>query len=495
MRRITLTLSCLMAGTLATQAEVLLNVEKHNPVLVEMGLPVTIDLTNHFQLFPNPGPVASFSLHMPAQTGFQDLLYRKTYDGQPDYNPDGPTIESMTYELAGGGTYNHLFDPVAHPQNYVWNDYTVNFQLLADVAPVTVGNFIQYVSDDEFDKTIVHRSENVENSGIGIVQLGRYRISDADEYLLTEIEKRATIAFEETIDNVQGTLAMARMDSPNSASSEFYINLADNTNTLAKNYSVFGELVDFTTDMPILNQMGEAFVWNLQDFAGSVFRTTPLYSPYYLEKGSWVNIQDITIAEGTTSGITYGYEFGDLDGEEGTSEDEAAFQAAFDVTIDGTQMVINRNNSGYALVVVKGIFGDQEQSFTIPVTGYNPEALNAFPFSTVEADGFLNDSWYGRMNAEAYPQVFHKNHGEQAVYYTEDEETFDREYYIYDIGLISWLYTTPELYPFIYVYRTGKWMGYVKGTGNADDEPRYFWDFHQEKWVYTNRPGSTVGLP
>ena len=477
MRHITLTLTTLLTGFVISQAEVLVNVRVQEPFLIDLEESVTIDLGDHFQLYSDPGPVASFSLRMPVQTGLLELQYQTTGNSIPFYDPEGPTLEMMTYELLSGETYSHVFDPNASGENFAWKEAVVNFQLLADVAPGTVGNFMQYVSDDSYDNTIVHRSQ------IGIVQFGRYRLNDSEDYLLQEIDTRSFIEFEETIDNAQGTLAMARGNTLNSAQSEFYINLVDNTEGLAKFYSVFGQVMDFDTNMPILEEMGDAYVYDLSTFLGNVFTTTPLYSPFWQKKDNWLRIQDITIPEGTRTGVTYAYEFGDLDGEEGTSDNEAANQAAFDVSIDGNQLQISRNNSGVALVVVKGTFGDQERSFTIPVTGYDPEALNAFPTSSIETEGYLNSVWYGRMLAETYPEIMHENHGKQWVFYSEDEDSGAYDYYIFDMELFSWIYTYPGLFPVIYVFSTGHWMSYVGTTGGSEDNPRWFYNHNLEEWV------------
>lgn len=477
MRHITLTLTALTACSYASEADVLLNIREHEPFLLELGQTFTMDLGDYFQIYSEPGPVATFQLRMPVQTGFQQLLYKTTGNNIPDFDPEGPTIEVMTYELTSGESYAHLFDPAASAENFVFKNYDVNFQLLADVAPGTVGNFIQYVRDGWYNKTIVHRSE------IGVAQMGRYRISDAEDKLLQRIAGRSFIEFEETVDNAQGTLAMARGSSLNSAQSEFYINLVDNTSRLAKFYSVFGQVMDFSTNMPVLEEMGDAYVWDLSTYLGTVFPTTPLYSPSWLEKDSWLRVQDIIIPEGTRTGVSYSYEFGDLDGEEGTSEEEAANQAAFDVVINGSQIEVSRNNSGVALLVVKGTAGGQERSFTVPITGYNPEALNAFPTAKIETGGYLNSDWYGRMLAETYPAIRHENHGKQWVYYTFDEDTGAYDYNIFDLELWSWIYTYPGLYTLIYVYSTGHWMAYVETTGGSEDNPRWFYDFNLQEWV------------
>lgn len=479
MRHITLTLSCLLAGFLSVQAQVLVKVKSAQQRLVEQNQTQTLDLREHFQLYPAPGPVAAFTLRMPVQTGFQQLQYNPTFENMfaPDYDPEGPTREFMTYELAAGGTYTHLLDPAATAEDFTFIEHTVNFQLLAETAPGTVGNFIEYVQEGAFNKTVAHRSE------IGIVQLGRFRLADSGSFLLESITRKGFVQFEETIPNAKGTLAMARGSSLDSAQSEFFINLVDNSERLSTRYSVFGEVMNFDSSMPILEQMGDAYVHDLGRFIGVVFQTTPLYSPFWLQADSWLNVKQITIPAGNPEGVSYSFGFGDLDGQEGTSEEEAAYQASWDIAINNGILEISRNDSGVALLEVKGSFGDQEQIFVIPLTGYNPEALNAFPGATIETEGYLTSNWYGPIKAETYPEITHDYHGEQVVYYVVNEITGAYTYYIYDKKMQSWIYTTISLYPYIYVFSSGKWLAYVETTGGSEENPRWFYDFAASQWV------------
>ena len=93
-----------------------------------------------------------------------------------------------------------------------------------DKAPKTVENFLQYVKDKHYDGTIFHRV--ISNF---MVQGGGYDAA----YL--EKKTRPPVAHEGQAalvkggpKNVVGTLAMARTNDPQSASSQFFINVKDN---------------------------------------------------------------------------------------------------------------------------------------------------------------------------------------------------------------------------------------------------------------------------
>ena len=116
----------------------------------------------------------------------------------------------------------------------------VVIQLDADKAPKTVANFVQYVKDGHYDGLVFHRV-----IATFMIQGGGY---DAD---MKEKPTRAPIPLESRngLSNLRGTIAMARTSVPDSASSQFFINVVDNQRLDAANapdgngYAVFGKVV------------------------------------------------------------------------------------------------------------------------------------------------------------------------------------------------------------------------------------------------------------
>lgn len=92
-------------------------------------------------------------------------------------------------------------------------------ELYPEKAPKTVANFLQYVKDDFYKKTIFHRVIN----GF-MVQGGGF------ERDLYEKPTRAPVKNEASseLKNITGSIAMARTSDPDSATSQFFINLSDN---------------------------------------------------------------------------------------------------------------------------------------------------------------------------------------------------------------------------------------------------------------------------
>ncbi|NPC56702.1 peptidylprolyl isomerase [Caenimonas sp. S4] len=97
-------------------------------------------------------------------------------------------------------------------------------EVYPDKAPKTVENFLQYVKDKHYDGTIFHRV--IENF---MIQGGGYDAKYVEKPTRPPVAHEGQEALAKGGPrNVVGTLAMARTSDPNSASSQFFINVRDN---------------------------------------------------------------------------------------------------------------------------------------------------------------------------------------------------------------------------------------------------------------------------
>jgi len=118
----------------------------------------------------------------------------------------------------------------------------ITLELNADKAPITVANFLQYVENGFYDGIIFHRVIN----GF-MVQGGGFDVDMKQKKTVAEIKNEA----DNGLSNDNYTIAMARTSIPDSASSQFFINVADNdflnhTAPTASGwgYCVFGKVVE-----------------------------------------------------------------------------------------------------------------------------------------------------------------------------------------------------------------------------------------------------------
>ena len=108
-------------------------------------------------------------------------------------------------------------------------------------APKTVENFVQYVKAKHYDGLVFHRVID------GFMIQGGGMKPD-----MSEKPTRAPIPLESRngLQNLRGTIAMARTSVPNSATSQFFINIADNARLDQPNardgegYAVFGKVTE-----------------------------------------------------------------------------------------------------------------------------------------------------------------------------------------------------------------------------------------------------------
>jgi cyclophilin family peptidyl-prolyl cis-trans isomerase len=121
-------------------------------------------------------------------------------------------------------------------------------ELYPEKAPKSVDNFLAYVRNDFYDGTIFHRII----PGF-VVQGGGFN---------TEFEKKPTMdpivnEADNGLKNERGTLSMARTNDPDSATSQFFINLVDNDSLnpipgRSAGYAVFGKVVE---GMDVVDEM------------------------------------------------------------------------------------------------------------------------------------------------------------------------------------------------------------------------------------------------
>ena len=126
----------------------------------------------------------------------------------------------------------------------------ISLELDFDNAPITAANFLAYAKENFYNDTVFHRVIN----GF-MVQGGGMSSNMQQKETKAPIENEADNGLKNTI----GSIAMARTNNPHSASSPFFINVADNDflNHTGKNdhgwgYAVFGKV---TAGMDVIEKI------------------------------------------------------------------------------------------------------------------------------------------------------------------------------------------------------------------------------------------------
>lgn len=136
------------------------------------------------------------------------------------------------------------------------NKGTFEINLFDQRTPETVANFLRYVDSGSYINTVMHRLER--NYSYQLIQGGGYQFNGVE---LEGIDTFEPINNEPIFSNVQWTVGMAkRSGDENSATSQWYINLVDNSEVFDPGYnnggfSVFGIVVSGFETLEAISQM------------------------------------------------------------------------------------------------------------------------------------------------------------------------------------------------------------------------------------------------
>jgi peptidyl-prolyl cis-trans isomerase A (cyclophilin A) len=141
-------------------------------------------------------------------------------------------------------------------------------ELYAEKAPKTVENFIKYVKEGFYEKTIFHRVID----GF-MIQGGGFTEKMEQKPTRAPIANEAQEGIKAGLHNSVGTLAMARTADPDSATAQFFINLVDNVNLDyprpdGYGYTVFGKV---TEGMDVVQKIAKVATGNR-----SMYQNVPL---------------------------------------------------------------------------------------------------------------------------------------------------------------------------------------------------------------------------
>ena len=162
----------------------------------------------------------------------------------------------------------------------------IDLELFSGVRQITVDNFLSYVNQDRLDGTIIHRVTK-EADGIEVIQGGGFTpfFPSTQGPAPTHITTDAPIVNEASVSplksNVRGTIAMARTNDPDSATSEWFINTADNTVLDAgpeegdAGYAVFGRVID-DAGLAVADAIQALPIFTVGDPNQSALQATPL---------------------------------------------------------------------------------------------------------------------------------------------------------------------------------------------------------------------------
>ena len=180
--------------------------------------------------------------------------------------------------------------------------------LYDESTPVTVQNFLNYVSAGRYDGTVIHRSV----PGF-VIQGGGFVFEQ--QLPLKAINTNAPIVNEPEWSNVRGTVAMAKLaNNPNSATSQWFVNLANNSGGAPsldiqnEGFTVFGQIS--SADMAVVDAIAALPRFNfpgIEDLPLHNYSNTDRDDNKPLQADNLITIESVVVVDArpnTVAGLT-----------------------------------------------------------------------------------------------------------------------------------------------------------------------------------------------
>lgn len=166
-----------------------------------------------------------------------------------------------------------------------------------ETTPVTVANFLKYINDGDYDNTVVHRVVPE-----FVMQAGGFEFTG--EIPLNPIASDSAIINEPVYSNVRGTIAMAKAaNNENSATSQWFVNLSDNSGGAASldtqngGFTVFGEVIE---GLENIDNVSDLFLCSNVPMPG--YTTTECSDSSFVPGvENFVTIETVTIVDATVN--------------------------------------------------------------------------------------------------------------------------------------------------------------------------------------------------
>lgn len=190
-----------------------------------------------------------------------------------------PSASSVSVDLRKHFNYPGVTGTVAQFETSMGS---YNVRLFDTETPITVANFLSYLNKGAFSNSLIHRS--VSNF---VIQGGGFYLNGNVIYA---VATDPAITNEFRVSNTRGTVAMAKVDgNANSATSQWFVNLGDNSSNLDSQnggFTVFGKVI--SDGMTVVDSIAALTVYDATSSLGSVFNQLPL-------RGSTLTISNLVL--------------------------------------------------------------------------------------------------------------------------------------------------------------------------------------------------------
>ncbi len=208
------------------------------------------------------------------------------------------TTAPVAPKLITNAAFNSLIDPQLTLQSSLG---AVVLELNPEQAPITVANMLAYANTDFYNNTLFHRVI----AGF-MVQGGGFTsglVNEAPTYSPIVLESNNSLSI------LRGTIAMARTNVANSATSQFFVNLVDNSflnysSSVNPGYAVFGKVV---SGMSVIDSIAQVPTKTVGNYANVPVTDVKIISAQQTLAGSSItNSARLTVSD-IEVGATWDY--------------------------------------------------------------------------------------------------------------------------------------------------------------------------------------------
>ncbi|MBR8832422.1 MAG: hypothetical protein N5P05_003664 [Chroococcopsis gigantea SAG 12.99] len=276
-------------------------------------------------------------------------------------------------------------------------------------APLTVQNFANYVYKGAYTNSFIHRSV----PGF-VVQGGGFTIDQDLNPTAIPTDPPVVNEFNPIRSNVRGTLAMAKTSDPNSATSQWFFNLADNSQSLnspsnSGGFTVFGQVLS-QDDLNTIDAIASVPVYN----SGGVFSQLPLLQNPPNSPDDLVVFNDVSIYDAEELSFTPVQNSNpslievNTDGSNLTLNYAPGQYGRAQVTVSATTLLGQSIDYTFNVTVVDPIEYAASNPDIIPVYGYNPEAYAQHYLNFAKTNGRSIDSFDAKRYLASYDDLLNK---------------------------------------------------------------------------------------
>ncbi len=247
------------------------------------------------------------------------LESRLLFSGETLSTTIAPVLANVSNPSANAITLDNYFSDSTIPGTLATFDTslgTITVALTDAATPLTVANFLSYVSSGAYTDTIFHRAAYIASTSgpNDIIQGGGYVVSGQS---FVHIPTKSPVQDEYTTElygDVAGTLAMAKTSSANSATSEWYFNVNNNTSLdtpttdssgTTTSYTVFGKVL---TGMNVIDEIASLPTYNVSTTLTTVpvvgLNANEVKAKFPITAANLVYTDSITSEPGTNYTVT-----------------------------------------------------------------------------------------------------------------------------------------------------------------------------------------------